>query len=157
MPVDVVDSGGAAAALLSSAQRAGDALLDCLALSGCELCVVLVTDSHMRELNAEWRGKDAPTDVLSFSQSEDNAVSPGGTRMLGDVVVSVDTLKRQAQAGGWTDEEELARLVLHGLLHLLGHDHESEDEARQMRAEESRLVGLLRGRGISCASGESAS
>lgn len=75
----------------------------------------------MRALNAQYRGKDAPTDVLSFTQ-ETAAPLPGAPRLLGDVVVSVDTAARQAAAGGRTLDDETAQLVIHGVLHLLGYD-----------------------------------
>jgi probable rRNA maturation factor len=71
--------------------------------------------------------------------------------MLGDVVISVPVLERQASDGGWTVDEELARLLLHGVLHLLGFDHESDQDARAMRSEEGRVVAALAARGISCA------
>jgi probable rRNA maturation factor len=136
--------------LVSAARHAADAILACLAREDAELCVVLVDDVRMRQLNRDWRGKDAATDVLSFSQLEGEAM-PLACLMLGDVVVSVDALRRQAADGGWAIEEELARLLLHGVLHLLGFDHEHEDDARAMRAEEGRLVGLLADRGVACA------
>jgi len=132
-----------------------------------------VDDERIRELNREWRDKDAPTDVLSFPQLDAPASSMAAADtsadaaqaavvmlgdaaqtaavMLGDVVISVDTLRRQAEAGGWTEEEELARLILHGVLHLVGMDHEDPDDARVMRAEEARIVRVLAGRGIACA------
>ncbi len=88
--------------------------------------------------------------MLSFAQLEGEQV-PGQSGMLGDVVISMDTTARQAAEGGWTLGEELVRLVLHGVLHLLGHDHEQEDEARVMRAEEARLAALLADAGIACA------
>jgi probable rRNA maturation factor len=136
--------------LESAAGKAADAILSCLDRQDDELCVMLVGDERMRELNLQWRGKDTTTDVLSFSQLEgDEIASPA--LMLGDVVVSVDVLRRQAADGGWTVEEELTRLLLHGVLHLIGFDHEVEDDARVMRAEEGRIVGLLAARGIACA------
>ena len=105
MPVEVVDQreGDAASPsenqveedLAAVAEAAAAAILSCLGRADDELCVLLVDDARMRELNLEWRGKDSPTDVLSFSQLEGD-LSPSPTVMLGDVVVSVDTLGRQA-------------------------------------------------------------
>lgn len=136
--------------LEQAAEKAGEAILSCLDRDDDELCVVFVGDERMRELNLQWRGKDFTTDVLSFSQLEgDEMASPA--LMLGDVVVSVDVLRRQAAEGGWTVEEELTRLLLHGVLHLIGFDHEAEEDARAMHAEEERIVGLLTERGIACA------
>lgn len=152
MPVEIVDEtdGGRAGRLEPTAANAAAVLLPALGHAASELSVAFVDDARMQELNRDWRGKDRPTDVLSFSQLEGDTV-PGQAMLLGDVVISVDTLERQAADGGWTVEEELVRLLLHGVLHLLGHDHERDDEARTMRAEEERLVAVLAGAGIACA------
>jgi probable rRNA maturation factor len=77
-------------------------------------------DPAIRELNARYRGKDKPTDVLSFS-------GPGGGEGLGDIVVSVDTAERNARRRGRTLQRELDVLALHGFLHVLGYDHETDD------------------------------
>ncbi len=88
---------------------------------GVEVSILLVDDDAIRALNARYRGMDTATDVLSFSQ--ETAVShPGGVRLLGDIVVSVDTAARQAAAGGRSLDDEAAQLVIHGVLHLLGYD-----------------------------------
>lgn len=152
MPVLIVDEtdGERAGRLEAVTERAAAVLLAALGHSGSDLSIAFVDDERMRELNRDWRGKDRPTDVLSFSQVEGEEM-PGEALLLGDVVVSVDTLERQAAEGGWTVDEELVRLLLHGLLHLLGHDHEDEDEAAEMRAEEGRLVAVLADAGIACA------
>ncbi|MFN2376128.1 MAG: rRNA maturation RNase YbeY [Candidatus Binatia bacterium] len=148
----LVSSTHGAESLATGAERIARAILACLSRDDDELSVVLVGDARMRELNSEWRSKDSPTDVLSFSQLEgDEVPAAGGATLLGDVVVSVDTLRRQAAEGGWRVEEELARLLLHGVLHLLGYDHELEEDAHRMRAEEGRLVRLLEAHGIDCA------
>jgi probable rRNA maturation factor len=97
-----------------------------------ELSLALVSDRRMRSLNREWRGKDRPTDVLSFPQH-------GAS--LGDVVISLDAARRQAREGGWSLSAELRRLLAHGLLHCLGHDHRTAQEARRMAAAERRLLG----------------
>lgn len=156
MPVCIVDeTGGERAANLEPvAERAALVLLDALDHADSELSIAFVDDERMQELNRDWRGKDRPTDVLSFSQLEGEEMAMDdeeGPLLLGDVIVSVDTLARQAADGGWTDDEELVRLLLHGLLHLLGHDHEEEAEAREMRAEEQKLVAVLSAAGIACA------
>ncbi len=155
MPVDIFDQTGEAVAraLAAAAANAATAILECLGREDLELCVLLASDARMRELNHQWRGKDSATDVLSFSQIdglEAGAAPPAGA-MLGDVVVSVETLRRQAADGGWTDGEELARLLLHGVLHLLGFDHERDEDAHIMRGEEGRIARLLATRGIACA------
>lgn len=153
MPVEIVDESGGPGGLAAAACNIAGEILRCLARQKDELSIVLVGDERMRELNRDWRGKDRATDVLSFPQLEGPgaAATPAHAAMLGDVVISVDTLQRQASDGGWTNEEELARLLLHGVLHLLGFDHEAADDARAMREEESRLVSLLAECGIACA------
>ena len=90
-----------------------------LGVSG-EVALVLTRDPAVRELNARYRGKDKPTDVLSFP-------GPGGAAGLGDIVVSVDTAERNARRRGRTLQRELDVLALHGFLHVLGYDHETDD------------------------------
>ncbi|MDE0884630.1 MAG: rRNA maturation RNase YbeY [Myxococcota bacterium] len=103
-----------------------------------ELSIALVDDADIRELNGEWRQKRKATDVLSFSLLEGEGVGHRGG-LLGDVVISVETAARQAAARHRGLDEEVARLVVHGLLHILGHDHEDPEEAQIMRAEQRRL------------------
>lgn len=108
-----------------------------------ELSLALVDDREIRELNRTHRGKDRATDVLSFSLVEgDHALHRGD--LLGDVVISLDTARRQARARHKSLDEEVARLMIHGVLHLIGHDHEVDEEYRRMRAEERRLSAVLR-------------
>ncbi|KAK3242116.1 hypothetical protein CYMTET_48163 [Cymbomonas tetramitiformis] len=110
----------------------------------CELSVMLCGDCRIRELNKEWRSKDAATDVLSFPQQEwGSAMSPVGLLALGDVVISVETAARQAVEAGHSLVDELRVLLVHGLLHLLGHDHEGQAgqaEAAAMAKQEQRLL-----------------
>lgn len=124
-------SQGAYAARIARA-RARD-FLKSLGIPNAELSILITTDRRIRALNARWRGKDAPTDVLSFPLEE-----PGH---LGDLVISLDTARRQARAGGWSLARELGRLVAHGLLHLVGLDHERPADARRMARAEERLLG----------------
>lgn len=109
-----------------------------------ELSLSLVDDREMRALNERYRGRDRATDVLSFSLLEGEGAAFRG-RLLGDVVIGVETAARQAAARHRGLDEEVARLLVHGLLHLVGHDHERDDEARRMRAEERRVWRRLRG------------
>jgi probable rRNA maturation factor len=90
-----------------------------LGVSG-EVALVLTRDPAVRQLNARYRGQDKPTDVLSFP-------GPGGPAGLGDIVVSVDTAERNARRLGRTLQRELDVLALHGFLHVLGYDHETDD------------------------------
>ena len=129
-------------------------LLKAVGREDLELSVVLTDDKHIRELNRKWRKKDKPTDVLSFPQDfpekefEEN-LSPEGElkkvldrcrncKILGDIVISVETAKRQAEQYGWSLEDELKRLLLHGFVHLLGFDHEksSKDEKKFRELED---------------------
>jgi probable rRNA maturation factor len=107
-----------------------------------ELSILVVGDAAMRRLNRTWRGVDRPTDVLSFPQAE-----PNRGPVLGDLVVSLDTARRVARRERRTLGAELDRYLAHGLLHLLGHDHESPVQARRMVRAEDALVaeGMLRG------------
>jgi len=111
-----------------------------LELRGCELSLLLVGDAAIRRLNRTWRKKDKATDVLSFPGGDAPAGMPG-PRQLGDIVISLDTARRQAKEEGRTLDTEMARYLAHGLLHLLGHDHESAREARAMAKLEESLLG----------------
>jgi probable rRNA maturation factor len=127
-------------ALARSLASQGRAFLERLNLHGCELSLSLVGDRAIRRLNRTWRKKDKATDVLSFPAGELPRGTPG-PRQLGDVVISLDTAKRQAKEYGRTLEAEALRYLAHGLLHLLGHDHERPQEARKMAALEEKLLG----------------
>ncbi len=107
-----------------------------------ELSIVLTDDSAIWELNRQYRGVDRPTDVLSFSQreGEDPGMIP---EVLGDVVISLDRVHEQAREYGHSFERELGFLVVHGILHLLGWDHERpDDEAVMMAKTEEILTGI---------------
>ncbi len=122
---------GHADGLTVDAQR----VLEVLERPTAELSIVLCDDAFIHQLNLQWRHQDTPTDVLSFPQ-EDPVV-------LGDVVISVPTAGRQAAERGHDLCTELRVLLVHGVLHLLGHDHLDPDEAASMRAEESRVLTAL--------------
>jgi probable rRNA maturation factor len=108
--------------------------LEVLGLSKVELSIALVSDAQIKRLNKLYRNKDKPTDVLSFPIGE----KVEDWLILGDIVISVDTAKRQAQELGHSLEEELKRLLVHGLVHLLGYDHElgGEEEKKFFELEE---------------------
>jgi rRNA maturation RNase YbeY len=107
-----------------------------------ELSVLLVDDAGMQALNAAYRKKDRSTDVLAFSMRE--GVPTPESNLLGDVVISVDTAARQAAERGVSVAAEIRTLLTHGILHLLGYDHErSPAEARRMLALQRKLVRLL--------------
>jgi probable rRNA maturation factor len=113
-------------------------VLDALGVGDRELSLSLTGDPEIAELNAEWRGREGPTDVLSFSLDEGDHSEFGGV-LLGDVVIALGVAERQAEAYGASLDDEVARLLIHGVLHLLGHDHQQPGEARRMRTEERRL------------------
>ncbi len=106
------------------------------------LSLSLVNDARIRRLNRLHRGKDLVTDVLSFPLI-DRKKNLQGERLLGDVVISIDTARRQADAYDATLQCEVQRLLIHGILHVLGHDHEREGERSRMEAEERRLAAAI--------------
>lgn len=122
--------------------RAAERLLARVGRPEAELSVALVDVPAMAELNATWRGREGPTDVLSFSLLEGEGAEHRGA-LLGDVVLCVPVAASQARALGHGLDEELLRLLIHGTLHLLGFDHEREDEAAAMQSEERRLWDAL--------------
>lgn len=105
-----------------------------------ELSVLLTDDAHQRALNAQWRGKDKPTNVLSFPQ-----IGPGDPveGLLGDISLALETLTREAKALDKPFEHHFAHLLVHGALHILGFDHETEAEALAMEAVETDIMALL--------------
>jgi probable rRNA maturation factor len=134
---DVRASGVDGRALVATAKK----LLACVGETGASLSLTLVGDAAIREINREHRGKDTATDVLSFPLFEGgDAAHPGVERMLGDVVISVETARRQAAAYDAPLQNELYRLLIHGLLHVTGHDHEEAAERAAMEAQERRLA-----------------
>ncbi len=103
---------------------------------------MLCDDAFIHPLNQQYRGIDKPTDVLSFAMGEGEEVFEQDPT-LGDVIISVETAQRQADARGHSLEQELRVLLVHGILHLLGYDHEEDAEAELMEAEERRLLSLV--------------
>jgi probable rRNA maturation factor len=108
-----------------------------------ELSVVITDDPAIQALNRTYRHTDSATDVLSFSQAEGEefAVPDGGTPHLGDVIISLETARRQAGDVGLELQDEMAHLLVHGILHLLGYDHEAHDDETVMRAHEDAILG----------------
>ena len=119
-----------------------DALLAALSHADSELSIALVDDATMARLNEQYRGRSGPTDVLSFSLLEGDHAEQRGA-MLGDVVIALAVADRQAASLGHDLDEELLRLLIHGTLHLLGYDHERDDEAAVMEARERELRAAL--------------
>ncbi len=108
-----------------------------MGFDGRELSVLLTGNEEIRELNREYRGKDKPTDVLSFPMEDEH--------LLGDIVISTEKAASQAVEFGVTVDEEMARLLVHGLLHLAGYDHvKGGRQAKKMKEKEEELMGKLR-------------
>jgi len=103
-----------------------------------ELAIVLADDAAIRSLNARWRGRDEPTNVLSFP-----AGAPAGATLLGDIVIAYETTAREAQSEGKPLADHLAHLAVHGFLHLLGYDHAADDEAETMERLECTILARL--------------
>jgi probable rRNA maturation factor len=113
-----------------------------------EVGLVVTDDETLRDLNRRYLGLDEPTDVLSFGhepfdrlRTEPFVTPPDGVRRLGEVILSYPTAERQGREAGRSVQEEAAHLVVHGLLHLLGYDHEDPEDERRMRAREELLLG----------------
>jgi probable rRNA maturation factor len=113
------------------------------ALASADMTIVLTDDAQLHELNREFLGVDAPTDVLSFPAAEEDPET--GAPYLGDILISIPRATQQAQTAGHSVEDEVQLLVVHGTLHLLGHDHaEAGEKARmwQAQAEVMSRLGL---------------
>ena len=124
------------------AERAVGAALDELGLEGdgaSELSLLFTDDAHIRVLNREWRGKDKATNVLSFPAFE-TAPGDGLPPMLGDIALAFETIKSEAALDEKRFEHHVTHLIVHGLLHLLGYDHEEEQEADEMEAIERKAL-----------------
>lgn len=127
-------------ALVATAKR----LLGAIGEGDAALSLTLVGDAAIRDLNREHRGKDKATDVLSFPADPPATIDGDAPeRLLGDVVISVDTARRQAADYDAPLQREIERLLIHGLLHVVGHDHEEAGERRRMEREERRLADAI--------------
>ena len=109
-----------------------------------EIAVRLTDDAEVRALNAEWRGKDKPTNVLSFPMdAPDAAASDGPELMLGDIILAHETCAAEAKDMAVSVEAHASHLIVHGALHLLGYDHMADDEAADMEAREVRALARI--------------
>jgi probable rRNA maturation factor len=120
-------------AIAAALQRA-DADLD-----GVEVSLLFCDDAFIQTLNQRWRGQDKPTNVLSFPA----ASGPGDAAVLGDIAIAFETMAREAEAEGKSLPAHFSHLIVHGLLHLLGYDHESDAEAEEMEALEREVLACL--------------
>jgi probable rRNA maturation factor len=123
-------------------QRAMEAAAAHARVGEAELAVVLTDDVAIRTLNRRWRKRDRPTNVLSFPARPEPA-GASRRRLLGDVVIAYETTAREAAAEGKPLKNHVSHLAVHGFLHLLGHDHESEEEAQEMEGLERAILSTL--------------
>lgn len=144
MQIDVSLEGGGAAGAghVADLEAVAAQVLRAFGLDEAELSIVLCDDAFIHPLNRDWRGKDRPTDVLSFAQREGEEADEDDP-VLGDVVISLETAARQAEERGHPLGHELRVLLVHGICHLLGYDHEVDDEAEEMEALERDLLAEL--------------
>ncbi|WP_165825276.1 rRNA maturation RNase YbeY [Rhodopseudomonas palustris] len=108
-----------------------------------ELAVMLTDDDHIRQLNTSFRGKDKPTNVLSFPATQPEAMADGAPRMLGDIAIAYQTVRREADDEGKPFTHHLSHLAVHGFLHLVGYDHETDQEADEMEDAERAILARL--------------
>lgn len=119
-------------------------ILDYLGLEDKEISIVLTGDDSISKLNKLYRDKTGPTDVLTFCQNDDISEFPTGfgiqSNFLGDIIISLDTLKRNSKYFKVTFEEELNRLLIHGILHLVGMDHETNNSDEKMLLFQEKIL-----------------
>jgi len=114
--------------------------------AGFNVAILLTDDDAIAAINAEWRGMEKPTNVLSFPTPEDMPVPDGESRPLGDIVLAHGVISREAAEQGKSLRDHATHLIVHGTLHLVGYDHEGDGEAEEMEELETRI---LKGLGIS--------
>jgi len=131
------DQTGKADNLRKKAESTIQNSLKYLGVKKAEVSVMLVNDKQIQNLNKRYRGIDRPTDVLSFPQ---NLKTASQHQLLGDIVISIPTMRRQAKKAGHSVEFEFDMLTIHGLLHLLGYDHRSKRDARKMFRLQNQLL-----------------
>ena len=149
--VDLVveDDRWPAAGLDALAERACGAALDHLGITGAEISLLACDDARIAALNAGFRGKPGPTNVLSWPSEERGAAAPGADPVpptdleLGDIAIAYETCAREAEAAGRAFADHVSHLLVHGTLHLLGYDHIDDKDARIMEGLEVEILGKL--------------
>jgi len=137
------------AGLEALAQRACEAVCGHLGLDEAEISLLGCNDARIAALNADFRGKPAPTNVLSWPSAERGAEAPGGAPLppdepeLGDIAIAWETCRREAEAAGRSLADHATHLLVHGTLHLLGYDHIDEKDAALMEGLEVEILGKL--------------
>jgi probable rRNA maturation factor len=146
VPVEIIRKDAGRAFSRRGLKKIALKILALVEQSQAELSVALVNNAKIRELNARFREEDRPTDVLSFPAGKE---LPKGVRLLGDVVISVEKARKQAKEKGHPLNEEIVTLLIHGVVHLLGYDHErSAKDARIMSRLEKKIYRTLCKQGI---------
>ncbi|OQY54574.1 MAG: rRNA maturation RNase YbeY [Desulfobacteraceae bacterium 4572_88] len=134
-------------------RKAAKAILNALACHDGELSIVLVDDAEIAVLNKDYLNREGPTNVISFPMQDDSdsqtpvwKPAEDMQKLLGDVVISLDTTQREAGEMGISTQERFMELLVHGILHLFGYDHENDDEqAAQMEARSREMLGMISG------------
>ncbi len=135
-------------AWLGAAERFAGSVLEVLEKDNWDLSLLFCSDDFIRTLNRDYRGKDEPTDVLSFTMGETVEEEGRPVFIAGDVVISLPALMRNSAEFGVEPDEELRRLIVHGILHLSGFDHEDNDPLQPMLVEQETIVRKIQGENI---------
>jgi probable rRNA maturation factor len=143
MPVLIDNRQNRKTGLTKKTEQAAKAILNALGCPDAELSVLLVDDPQIAVLNEEYLHRPRPTNVIAFPMQE-GAFAELTPDLLGDVVISVETSDREAEEGGIAPEERFLELLIHGILHLLGYDHENDEaEAARMEKKTRELMAVL--------------
>lgn len=130
-----------AEAIAERALNVASEMADVKLMDGAELALLLSDDAHVKSVNQEWRKIDKPTNVLSFPSVEANKLAR--VPFIGDIIIAYETVKREAEHDGKDFADHFTHLVVHGFLHLVGFDHQTDDDAKVMEALETRILAEL--------------
>lgn len=114
--------------------------LDIMKVENAYMSVVIVDNKKIHEINKTYRNVDRPTDVISFAFEDNEGITPNNMRILGEIYLSVEKAKEQAEEFGHSEKREICYLSIHGLLHLLGYNHEEDEEKKVMRSLEEKIL-----------------
>jgi len=115
-------------------------LVDKLELDNCEFNIIITTNEKIHEINRQYRNIDRETDVISFAMEDEMDIEYENFRLLGDIYISIDKVKSQAEEYGHTEVREICFLATHGVLHLLGYDHMNEEDEKEMFSLQNELL-----------------
>jgi len=153
--IDINTEGIGTAGWHRNLESFASSVLEILSIDNWEVSILLCDDSRIQKLNRSYRGKDEPTDVLSFAlyadgnQNDYSAIESCATISAGDIIISMETLKRQAAEFNVSEEEELKRLVIHGILHLKGMDHKTNEVGKEdMLTKQEHILRQLAGEAL---------